>query len=104
MAYTTTVKKRVLKRVKMGLAPIEHIARLRKIPKQTIYRWLRLYDHFGEVGLENRKPGAKPWQINVTFEKVVVGLWNERNRGVHKIWCALRTMGFDVSDRKSKII
>jgi len=67
MAYTTTVKKRVLKRVKMGLAPIEHIARLRKIPKQTIYRWLRLYDHFGEVGLENRKPGAKPWQINATF-------------------------------------
>lgn len=100
MAYSSGLKKRVLKHVKMRLAPVEHVARVRRIPKQTIYRWLQLFDRFGESALENKPPGAKPWRINVTFEKIVLGLWNERERGVHKMWCALRTIGFDVSERQ----
>lgn len=100
MAYSQKFKLRVLKHANLGITPIEQIAIIRKIPKQTIYRWLNKYKRYGEVGLENRKPGAKKSQINVTFEKLILATWHERSRGVHKMWLDLKNQGFSVSERQ----
>lgn len=100
MAYSKKFKLRVLKHARMGVSPIQHIAKIRRVPKQTIYRWKKIYQRHGEVALENKKPGAKQSQINETFERLVLALWNYRSRGVHKIWLALRAKGFDVSERQ----
>lgn len=84
----------------MGITPIEVIAKIRKVPKQTIYRWLNKYMKYGEVGLQNRKSGAKKRKINVTFEKLILAMWHQRSKGVHKIWLVLQAIGFDVSERQ----
>ena len=72
MGYNKKFKERVLKHLKLGITPIEQIAKIRKIPKQTIYRWKNLCKKYGENALENKKPGAKQIQINVTFENAVL--------------------------------
>jgi putative transposase len=100
MGYSTKFKLRVLKHARMGSSSIETVARLKKVPKQTIYRWMRLEQQFGPTGLENREPGTKPEQINVTFETVILATWNERQRGVHKLWLDTNAKGFGVSERQ----
>jgi putative transposase len=99
MAYSKEVKKRVLKHV--GIASsVSVVAQLKRVPRQTIYRWKRLCKLYGDAGLENRNPGAKPEHINETFQKMVIALWNQRQQGSHKMWCALRSTGFGVSQRQ----
>ena len=100
MAYSTKFKLRVLKHARMGISPIQNVARLKRIPKQTLYRWKRLEQQFGTSGLENTKPGAKPQHINVTFETLILATWNERQRGVHKMWLDTNGKGFGVSERQ----
>ena len=100
MVYSTKFKLRVLKHARMDISPIQTIAQLKKIPKQTLYRWMKIEQQFGQVGLENRKPGARPQQINVTFETLILATWNERQRGVHKIWLDTNNKGFSVSERQ----
>ena len=100
MAYSQTFKERILKHERMGLTPLSQIAKIRNVPRQTIYRWKRLQQHYGAAGLVNHKPGAKPRHINETFSIMVIALWNERQRGVHKMWTALHARGFDVSERQ----
>lgn len=100
MGYSMKTKLKVLKHVDMNKTPIESIAIMRKIPKQTIYRWLRIRRKYGENALENKTPGAKKIRINVTFEKLVVSLWNTRSRGTHKMKSALDEYGFQVSERQ----
>jgi len=100
MAYSTKFKLRVLKHARMGISPIQNVAKLKRIPKQTLYRWKRLEQQFGLSGLENGKPGAKPQRINVTFETLVLATWNERSRGVHKMWLDSNGKGFGVSERQ----
>ena len=100
MGYNKKFKERVLKHLKLGITPIEQIAKIRKIPKQTIYRWKNLCKKYGENALENKKPGTKQIRINVTFENEVLLTWKLRNRGVHKMWTTLKTKGFEVSERQ----
>jgi putative transposase len=100
MVYTRQFKERVLKHVFLGITSIEQIAQIRRLPKQTIYRWLRKVKRFGADAIENKAPGVKQIQINVTFENIVLQTWKIRNRGVHKMWLNLRTSGFDVSERQ----
>jgi len=100
MGYSLRFKLKVLKHVNLGITPIEVIAKIRRIPKQTIYRWINISKRFDKEGLVNRRPGAKKSQINVTFEKLVLGIWNQRNRGVHKMWLLFQAMGFCVSERQ----
>ena len=73
---------------------------MRKIPKQTIYRWLARRKQYGEAALENRAPGAKALEMNEAFEKLIVALWYERERSAHKMWLALKERGFSVSERQ----
>jgi putative transposase len=100
MAYSKRFKLRVLKHASMRESRIERVAKIKKVPKQTIYRWKKLFTKYGEVGLENKKPGAKKERINETFERLVLATWNDRSRGVHKMWLAMRAIGFDVSERQ----
>ncbi|MFA6088247.1 MAG: DDE-type integrase/transposase/recombinase [Candidatus Woesearchaeota archaeon] len=100
MGYTKKFKERVLKHVNLGITPIEHIAQIRKIPKQTIYRWIKLKKKYGNFALENKKPGAKQIQIIVTFENKILLTWKLRNSAVNKMWRKLKTEGFDVSERQ----
>lgn len=100
MGYSKKVKLKVLKHVDLGLTPVEQIAQIRKIPKQTIYRWLALRRRFGEDGLENKKAGARETQPNMAFEQLVIFLWHERQKSAHKMWLGLVEQGFSVSERQ----
>ncbi len=100
MTYKINFKYKILKHVELGITPIDTISKMRKIPKQTIYRWLNKYKKYGDLGLENKKLGAKESEINPTFEKIILANWNERNKGVHKHWLTTQANGFNVSERQ----
>jgi len=100
MGYSKKIKMKILKHVDLGITPIESIAKIRKIPKKIIYRWLERRKHHDEAGLENLRPGAKEIQINTTFERLILALWHQRQRSSHKIWLNLKDIGFLVSERQ----
>ena len=100
MAYNKEFKLRVIKHVRMSLSSIPEVAQLKKIPKQTLYRWIMKFKRFGEEGLENNKPGAKEITINPNFEQLVLGKWKERKRSSHKLWMCLKMEGYNVSERQ----
>ena len=100
MGYSLKKKLKLLKHVKLGITPIEQIAKIRKIPKQTIYRWLNRANKFGAQSLENKKPGAKEIRINVTVENLLLSIWTEHQRGCHKMWLKLKSLGFGLSERQ----
>src|SRR3989344_2590471 len=100
MTYTKTFKLRVIKHAQLGLSSIKVVAELKKVPKQTVYRWINIYKMFGEAGLENKKPGAKEIQINLKFEQFILLKWKERKRSSHKLWIFMKTEGYDVSERQ----
>jgi transposase-like protein len=60
MAYTKAFKLRAIKHAEMSISTVPIVAELKKIPKQTLYRWIKNYRMFGENSLENRNPGTKP--------------------------------------------
>jgi len=70
--YSEEFKVRVRIHARRGISPIETVARLKRVPKQTSDQRMKLEFRFGKTGLENRKPEAKPEQINVTFENFVI--------------------------------
>lgn len=100
MGYSTEFKRRVLKHVDMSITPVRQVARIRGVPAKTIYRWLERRRRFGEVGLQNRRPGAREIRINVTFERLVLALWHARARSAHKMWRTLSGKGFGASERQ----
>ena len=93
-------KLKIIKHINLNISPIETISKIRNIPKQTIYRWIKLHRLYGEVGLQNKPTGAKKTELNINFEMFVLSLWAKRSLGVHKMWLNLRTKGFDVSERQ----
>jgi transposase len=99
MAYSKKEKIRMVKYLSNSLMSVNDFAEIKKIPKQTIYRWIRAYKKYGHPGLENKKPGKRVTKINESFERLVIQFWNER-RSSHKLWIDLRTMGFFVSERQ----
>jgi putative transposase len=100
MAYSIEFKLRSIKHVSMSCTSISDVAKVKRIPKQTLARWIRDYRQFGEVGLENQKPGAKATKINEAFEKLVIDTWNKRKSGSHKLWLDLKSKGYGVSQRQ----
>ncbi len=100
MEYSKEFKLRVLKHVRLGISPIETVAHLKRVPKQTIYRWIKLHKKYGNDGLENRQPGAKQEIINASFETMILATWNERPKGVHKMKLETKEKGFGVSERQ----
>jgi putative transposase len=100
MAYSVKKKLWCVKQAKLGISPISDIARARRVPRRTLYRWIQRYDLYGENGLENKSPGAKPVQINVSFETLLVERFRALRCGSHKLWLEFRKEGFGVSQRQ----
>jgi len=100
MAYSKEFKIRCIRHVNLGLSSIPEVAGVKKIPKQTLYEWIKIYRKFGEGGLENDKPGAKETQINPQFEQSVLLKWKERKRSSHKLWIHMKSKGYNVSERQ----
>jgi len=100
MAYSKEFKLRCIKHAKMNLHSIAVAAEFKKIPSKTLYRWLDLYEKFGESALENKKPGAKGTKLNSRFEQLILNEWKDRKRSCHKLWIMMKTKGYDVSERQ----
>jgi putative transposase len=100
MAYSKEFKLRCVKHFALAYTSISEVATLKKIPKQTLSRWLRIYRRFGEDALENKRPGAKQTNINPAFEKLVLEKWNERKGSAHKWWINFKMSGYNVSERQ----
>lgn len=100
MVYSKEFKLRAITHVNMRISSIPQVAEVKKIPKQTLYNWVNAYRRFGEIGLENRKPGAKQLEINPLFEELVLAEWKERKRSSHKLWIDLKMAEHNVSERQ----
>ena len=100
MSYSKEFKMRCIKQVKMNLHSVGVTAELKKVSFKSLYRWLGLFERYGESGLDNEKPGAKETTINPKFEKMILDEWKKRKRSSHKLWITMKTKGFDVSERQ----
>ena len=100
MGYSTEFKLRAIRHAELGLSSIPLVAELKKVPKQTLYRWIKAYRWYGESGLKNDKPGAKEREINQKFVQIVLLKWKERKRSAHKLWIDFKMKGYGVSERQ----
>ena len=100
MAYSKTFKLKAIKHAEMNISTIPVVAEIKKIPKQTLYRWIKIYRMFGEDSLESKRPGTKPMRINEKFEALVLDKWKERKRSSHKLWIEFKMEGHGVSQRQ----
>ena len=100
MVYTLRKKRYCVKQALFGLTPISEICRNRQVPRRTLYRWIDKYKKYGWNGLENRKIGRKPDNINPNFEIIIYKLWHIWKYGSSKMWIKLKEKGFAVSQRQ----
>jgi len=100
MAYNKEFKLKCIRHFNLTTSSITEVAKIRKIPKQTLARWIRAKKRFGEQILENKKPGAKEREINPKFEQLIILKWEERKRSSHKLWINMKAEGYSVSERQ----
>jgi transposase-like protein len=50
MAYNKEFKLRCIKHAGLNISSISEVADIKRIPKQTLSRWIREYKRFGERG------------------------------------------------------
>ena len=100
MAYSIDFKMKCIKHYELNLSSLSAVAEIKKIPKQTLSRWIKNYQMFGKSGLENKKPGAKETTINPNFEQLIIQEWKERKRSSHKLWITMKKKGYNVSERQ----
>jgi len=99
-SYTLKKKIYCVKQALLGLTHISEICRNRKVPRRTLYRWIKTYTQSGESGLKEKKRGREPLELNEEFEKLVSRLWHKFKVGSPKMWFITTTLGFDVSQRQ----
>jgi putative transposase len=100
MKYTAKKKLWCIKQMNLGITPISQIARNRKIPRRTLYRWLNRYQKFGKDGLKNKPRGCKPLLLNPKCETFIINLWEEFKYGSPKMKLMLNLLGLNVSQRQ----
>lgn len=100
MVYSKEFKLKCIKHAKMAIHSVEIAAELKKVSFKSLYRWIDLYDKFGETALENKKSGIKPIKINSNFEEQVLQNWDIHKVGSHKMWIQLKQKGYQVSERQ----
>jgi len=100
MKYTLKKKIWCVKQIQKEITPITEISKNRRIPRKTLYRWLKSYNKFGETGLKNKLCGAKSTQINPKFEKFLIQFWKFNKFGAPKMKLELDKLGFSVSQRQ----
>jgi len=108
MGYDKSIKLKLVKKFKEGNKSLSQVALKWNIPKQTLARWVKLYNRFGEIGLENRKPGTKEIKIDLGFEKLVLEMWKKKKRSVYMMRKDLRKgskrNGYNISERQVRKI
>lgn len=108
MGYDIRLKVRIIKNFQSGNLSLSQIALREKIPKQTVSRWIKLYNLFGYVGLENKKSGVKEVPIDPGLEILVLDKWNKSKRSPYKMRKDLRKdlkrNGYNLSQRQIKKI
>lgn len=108
MGYNKSIKLKLVKKFKEGNISLSQLDLNWNIPKQTLARWVKLYDRFGEIGLENRKSGTKEIKIDPGFEKLVLGMWKKKKRSVYMMRKDLRNglkrNGYNISERQIRKI
>jgi hypothetical protein len=82
MAYKKEFK---LECIKIGKCSIGDFAKEKQIPKQTLSRWIKIYNRLGPEGLDSKKPGPKGHTIDPKVEELVLNLWGEENRTAYKM-------------------
>ena len=100
MSYSKEFKLKCIKHAEMNISSIPVVAELKKVDKKSLYTWIKDYHKFGEVALENKNPGAKPMEINSSFEQKILNEWKNRKRSSHKLWVDMRMEGHTVSERQ----
>lgn len=100
MVYGFKKKLWCVRQALLGVTPITEIAKARRVPRRTLYRWIQRYRQHGASGLENKTPGARPLQINVSFENYIVERFRALRCGSHKLWLENNKLGFGVSERQ----
>ncbi len=101
MTYSFRKKRYCVRQALLGLTPISEIARNRKVPRMTLYRWINDYKKDGWDGLKNVKvPGAPETKINKQFELLVVDFWKKYKYGNAKTHFILKQKGYGVSRRQ----
>jgi putative transposase len=84
----------------LRLTPVAEIARNRKIPRRTLYRWHNKYKKFGKEGLINKVTGSKPTVLNQKCETLILNEWKNLKIGSPKMKKILDKLGFNVSQRQ----
>lgn len=101
MTYSFRKKRYCVRQALLGITPISEIARNRKVPRMTLYRWINDYKQGGWNALKNTKsPGAPETKINKQFELLVVDFWKEHKYGNAKTHFILKQKGYSVSRRQ----
>ena len=100
MGYSKEFKLRCIKHAKMEFHSVEIAAELKKVSYKSLYRWIELYERYGESALENKNPGVSSTKINNKFEELVLQIWNNNKIGSHKMWIKLKQKGYQVSERQ----
>jgi len=100
MKYTIRKKIYCVKQALMGLTPISEIARNRRVPRRTLYRWIEYYKKNGNDGLIEKIRGITALEINPQFEEEISRLWHKLKCGSPKMWLITKSIGFDVSQRQ----
>ena len=98
--WTPKLRRYIINRWKLGITPVSQIARDRRVPRRTIYYLIERYKRYGYDGLEPKPKGRKKESLNPNFVQLIDDEWHKYKCGSHKMWLRLRSMGFDVSERK----
>lgn len=100
MVYSFRKKCYCVRQALLGVTSICEIAKNRKVPRMTIYRWIKLYKKGGYDLLKNHSSGAPELKINSLFEQLVIDFWKNHKYGSGKTWLILKEQGFGVSQRQ----
>lgn len=100
MKYTLKKKLWCIKQMMRNITPVSEIARNRKIPRMTLYRWYQAYRTGGVVAVTNKPRGVKETKINEAFEQHVLKEWTRLKIGATKMKIILDKQGFGVSQRQ----
>ncbi|MDO8508919.1 MAG: helix-turn-helix domain containing protein [Nanoarchaeota archaeon] len=104
MKYNKKSKLKFIKYFKAGNLSISKVAHNKQIPKQTLSRWIKLYEKFGESGLENRKSGRKGKFIDQESERLVIDMMKKMKRSAYRMRIDLRKNGYNLSERQIRKI
>lgn len=98
MKYDKKVRLDYIECCRLKDSSIGKIAKAKKIPRQTLTRWLKNFRKYGEKGLENKKSGVKEISIDLEVEKLILQLYNKKKRTVYRMRKDLKIKDINISE------